>query len=268
LVKALSDAGVALMAGTDAPDVGPMAGFGIHDELQEVVNDGLTPYQALQMATINPARYFGKLNEFGSIEIGKRADFILLDGNPLGDISRTRVIAGVMVRGKWIPNKELTSLVEEIPAAYQSELRLVEAKLTSSPAEGEEYLADHDPLRTLGIAAVTELFHSQGLQKFHQFVAEVRRKNTKTRLVSEAGINTFGYVLLNENKFPDAIAILRMNTEDFPASANCFDSLAEALAKSGDIVLARAAYNKALAIDQHYPNAAYALKFLAEHPEK
>jgi predicted Zn-dependent protease len=59
-----------------------------------------------------------------------------------------------------------------------------------------------------------------------------------------------------------------MNTEDFPGSANCFDSLAEALAKSGDIVQACAAYNNALAIDQHYPNAAYAQKFLAEHAEK
>src|SRR4029077_849959 len=58
LVKTLYDTGVRLMMGTDAPDVGPMAGFGIHDELQELVDDGLTPYQALQAATVIPARYF------------------------------------------------------------------------------------------------------------------------------------------------------------------------------------------------------------------
>ena len=90
LVKTLFDAGVPLMVGTDAPDVGPMAGFGIHDELQELVNDGLTPFQVLQAATVIPARYFRKSSEFGTIETGKRADVVLLEQNPLKNIANTR----------------------------------------------------------------------------------------------------------------------------------------------------------------------------------
>jgi imidazolonepropionase-like amidohydrolase len=82
------------MAGTDASDVGPVAGFGIHDELQEYVNDGFTPFQALQTATVNPARYFRRSQEFGTIEPGKRADLVLLEQNPLADISNLERLQG------------------------------------------------------------------------------------------------------------------------------------------------------------------------------
>jgi len=97
LLRALNQEGVPLMAGTDATEVGPIAGFGLHQELKEFVQDGLTPYQALQTATTNPARYLRQSSEFGTIEPGKRADLVLLGGNPLHDISNTQNIAGVMV---------------------------------------------------------------------------------------------------------------------------------------------------------------------------
>src|SRR4029079_3113352 len=69
LLKALSDEGVPLMAGTDATEVGPVSGFGLHHELQEFVSDGLTPYQALETATTHPARYLRQSDEVGSIEV-------------------------------------------------------------------------------------------------------------------------------------------------------------------------------------------------------
>ena len=265
LVKALSDAGVPLLAGTDAPDVGPMAGFGIHDELAELVHDGLTPFQVLQTATVNPARYFRPPSEFGSVAVGKRADLVLLQGNPLADISQTRSIVGVMVRGKWRSKEELSASLEKIAGAYQRELQELELQLKNHTSEAERYLADHDPLRTLGIAAATDMLRSQGAAKFHQLVLETRLKNSRTKLFSEAGMNTLGYFLLGENNLPAAITVLRMNTEDFPSSANSFDSLAEALAKLGDLSQARAAYAKALAIDPKYANAEFAQKYLAEH---
>ncbi|MGC2198501.1 MAG: amidohydrolase family protein [Terriglobales bacterium] len=265
LVKALFDEGVPLMAGTDAPDVGPMAGFGIHDELQELVNDGLTPFQVLHTATVNPARYFRKLDEFGTIEVGKRADLVLLEHNPLTDISNTRAITGVMVRGRWLSREELQKRVGEIPTAYARELNQVEQGLAANPARAEQYLADQDPLGALGVAAITDLARTQGMAKFHQFVLQMRQADPKSKLVSEAGINRLGYSFLNENKYPEAIAMLRMNTEDFPTSANTLDSLAEALFKSGDVSQARATYAKALEIDPKYPNAEFARRFLNEH---
>lgn len=268
LARALFEDGVPLLAGTDAPDVGPMAGFGLHDELQELVNDGLTPFQALQTATVNPARYFQKSSEFGTVEAGKRADLVLLDANPLADISNTRAIAGVMVRGKWLAKDELAVSLAKTPGAYQRELKEVELKLAERPLDAEQYLADRDPLRTLGIAALSDLFRSQGASRFHQFAIKTRQAEPKSRLFSEAGINTLGYALMGEGKSSEAIALLHMNTEDFPASPNTFDSLAEVLAKSGDVSHACEAYAKALAIDAHYPNAEFAQKFLAEHAAK
>ena len=268
LVKALFDAGVPLMVGTDAPDVGPMAGFGIHDELQELVNDGLTPYQVLQSATVIPARYFRKSSEFGTIEPGKRADLVLLEQNPLTNIANTRTIAGVMARGQWLHREDLSKHMEEVPAAYKHELQQVESEMASNPAAAEQYLADHDPMRTEGTAAIVDLFHSQKPEEFHQMVVKMREANPKSRLASEAGINALGYNFLGQNRNADAIALLRMNTEDFPKSPNTYDSLAEALFKSGDVAQATAMYTKALKVDPKYVNAEFATKFVAEHSAK
>jgi tetratricopeptide (TPR) repeat protein len=268
LVKALFDAGVPLMAGTDAPDVGPMAGFGIHDELQELVNDGLTPYQALQTATVNPARYFRKSAEFGTIEPGKRADLVLLEQNPLKNIANTRSISGVMAHGQWLSAEDLAKRVEKIPAAYKNELQQVESDMASNPATAELYLADHDPLRTLATAAIVDLFRSEGPEKFHAMVVKMRAANPKSGLASEAGINALGYNFLGQQRYTDAIAVLRMNTVDFPKSPNTYDSLAEALFKSGDVAQAKAMYAKALEVDPKYVNAEFAQKFLAGHNQK
>ena len=91
IVRALFDAGVPLLAGTDATDSGPVAGFGLHDELEELVKCGLSPYEALKTATINPATYLSHAQNaaFGTIEVGKRADLVLLNANPLDKIGNT-----------------------------------------------------------------------------------------------------------------------------------------------------------------------------------
>jgi len=140
--------------------------------------------------------------------------------------------------------------------------------LIDNPVAAEQYLADQDTLRTLATAAIVDLFRSQGPEKFHQIVVKMRKANPKSRLASEAGINALGYNFLGQNRYADAIAVLRMNTEDFPKSPNPYDSLAEALFKSGDVAQARAMYAKALEVDPNYVNAEFAQKFLAEHSEK
>ena len=268
LVRALFDAGVPLMVGTDAPDVGPMAGFGIHEELQELVNDGMTPYQVLRAATVVSSQYLRKSAEFGTIEVGKRADLVLLDQNPLTNIANTRSVSGVMLRGRWLSKGELDKGVEAIPAAYKRELDKVQSDLAADPVAAEQYLADHDPLKTLETAAVADLYRSHGPYKFHQLILNMRKADPRSRIASEAGMNGLGYNFLGDRKYADAIAILRMNTEDFPNSANTYDSLAEALAKSGDIKLAAAMYAKALEVDPKYVNAEFAQKFVAEHNQR
>lgn len=116
LVKIFGDAGVPIIAGTDMGLSGVIAGFSLHDELELLVEAGLTPEQALNAATLAPARWLGIDKEVGSIEVGKFADLILLDGNPLTDINNTRRIAGVFVNGKWLPKNKLDQMLRDLGA--------------------------------------------------------------------------------------------------------------------------------------------------------
>jgi imidazolonepropionase-like amidohydrolase len=265
LVMELEQAGVPLLCGTDASDVGPVAGFGIHAELRELVNDGLTPFQALQTATVNAARYFGRSKESGTIEEGKRADMVLLNGNPLADIGKTKAIAGVVVYGRWVEKKELDREVNEVPANYTQQLRDLQSQLQTNPEQTLKYLEENDPFNKLGAATFAEIIASQGTARLRGVVKAIRQKQPNSGLVSEQSVNNMGYNLLRQKKYVEAIAVLRMNTEDFPKSANTWDSLGEALFKSGDTVQAVENYKKALETDPKYENAEFARKFVAKY---
>jgi imidazolonepropionase-like amidohydrolase len=108
LIKKLYDMKIPFLAGTDAPagyDLVP--GTSIHRELQLFVRAGLTPLQALQTATLNPAIYFGKTADWGTIAPGKTADFVVLSRNPLSDIANTRTVAAVVADGRYYSPREL-----------------------------------------------------------------------------------------------------------------------------------------------------------------
>ena len=107
LIKALHAAGAGLLLGSDAPQIYNVPGFSTHRELESLVAAGLTPYQALETGTRNIATYFGTQKETGTVERGKRADLILLDADPLASITNTTKRAGVMVRGRWLPQAEI-----------------------------------------------------------------------------------------------------------------------------------------------------------------
>ena len=96
----MNKAGVGILAGTDADGETPfiVPGFGLHDELATLVRAGLSPMEALQSVTLNPARYLGRDKNAGTIEKGKAADVILLDANPVEDINNTRKIHAVPAR--------------------------------------------------------------------------------------------------------------------------------------------------------------------------
>ena len=114
LVKAFDSAGVKLLVGTDAFNTGTVPGWSTHDELQELVDAGLSPYHALRAATANASAFLGASPCIGQVRAGCIADLLLLDENPLRDIANTRRIAGVMLRGRWLSRQELNRILESL----------------------------------------------------------------------------------------------------------------------------------------------------------
>lgn len=114
LVKAFKEEGVPIVAGTDAGISGVVAGFSLHDELELLVKAGLTPQEAINSATLLSAQWLGIDKQIGSIEIGKLADLVLLDKNPLIDINNTRNITGVFVNGKWLDKTKLNEMLTDL----------------------------------------------------------------------------------------------------------------------------------------------------------
>ena len=114
LILELHRNGAGLLLGSDSPQIFNVPGFAIHRELEYLVDAGLTPFEALQTGTANPARFFGQRDMIGVVKTGAAADLILLDANPLDDITNTRRIHGVMVRGRWLPRRELDVILDRL----------------------------------------------------------------------------------------------------------------------------------------------------------
>jgi imidazolonepropionase-like amidohydrolase len=118
VVRDMHRAGIPFLAGTDtAAGVYVFPGFSLHEEMQLLVQAGFTPLEALQCATRNPAEYLGKLSEMGTLEKGKVADLVLLEANPLEDITNTQRIAGVVVAGRYLSRGELDELLRGVEMA-------------------------------------------------------------------------------------------------------------------------------------------------------
>jgi len=99
MVRALHDAGAPLLAGTDAGIAITEPGSSLHDELDELVASGLTPYQALRASTVDAATFLGETDQFGTIAIGVRADLLLVDGDPRTNLDILRHPYAVIIRG-------------------------------------------------------------------------------------------------------------------------------------------------------------------------
>jgi imidazolonepropionase-like amidohydrolase len=117
MLKALVDAGVPVLMGTDAPQVFSVPGFSLHREIAVMAESGMTARQILESGTIAVARHFNDA-EAGSIVVGKRADLLLLDANPLDDSANLGRISGVMVGGRWLSGEVIRERLGRIAARY------------------------------------------------------------------------------------------------------------------------------------------------------
>lgn len=119
LLKALSDGGVPILMGTDAPQLFSVPGLSLYRELQKMSNAGMTPYEILKSGTKNVGLYFQNEDDFGTVAEGNRADLILVEENPLDNIRTIEKHLGVMVRGEWLPREEIDRQLTEIEESYR-----------------------------------------------------------------------------------------------------------------------------------------------------
>jgi imidazolonepropionase-like amidohydrolase len=119
LLKVLDDGGVKILLGSDAPQRFSVPGFSIHREMRRMADAGMKPYDILRSGTYNIGLYLKEKDNFGTIEVGKRADLILLNANPLEDISNIARRSGVMVRGRWLSEREIQSRLEKIAVSHR-----------------------------------------------------------------------------------------------------------------------------------------------------
>ena len=236
LVGAMQKAGVGILAGTDTLNPFCMPGFSLHDELGLMVKAGLTPMQALQTATLNPARFLGTEKDYGTVEKGKVADLVLLDANPLDDIANTTKIASVVYGGKLFPRAALDKMLSDALA------------LASRPSIGDVLMKT---IQEKDVAAAIKQYH------------ELKDAQPSVYDFSEEELNGLGYTLIGMKKVPEAIEIFKLVVEAYPQSSNAYDSLAEAYMDHGDKELAIKNYRKSFELDPHNTNAAEKLKQLA-----
>jgi len=114
LTKSFHDHGGQLMTGTDSLMPRVVAGYSLHRELRELVDVGLTPYQALRTSTTIPYEYLREAADAGTIEVGKRTDLLLVDGDPLADIAAAARVEGVLMRGRWIDKARIDGRMRQI----------------------------------------------------------------------------------------------------------------------------------------------------------
>jgi imidazolonepropionase-like amidohydrolase len=119
LLSAMNDEGVLILMGTDAPQLFSVPGFSLYRELPVMVEAGMTPYEVLRSGTVNVAAFLDIEDEAGTVAVGKRADLLLLEANPLEDITAIERNAGVMIDGRWLSAEALRARLEAIAAKHR-----------------------------------------------------------------------------------------------------------------------------------------------------
>ena len=237
IIGAMRRAGVEFLAGTTTEEpTFTVPGFSLHDELALLVQAGFTPIEALQTATRNPGRFLGREHDFGTVAAGRMADLILLEANPLEDISNTRKIAAVVYGGKLFPRASLDAMLAKVQA------------LASRKSIGD---------------VVAETTKEKGVEVAIRQYRELK----STQRDSYDFEDKYGLIdpadrLLRAKKFKEAIQILELNTEMFPRWWWTYNSLGEAYIAVGEKELAIKNYKKSLQLDPANQHAALKLKQL------
>jgi len=216
LVKPLHEKGAKFLAGTDYANPYTYPGFGLHEELEIFVNEAkLTPLQALQTATINPALFMKKESEFGTVETGKLASLVLLNKNPLDDIKNTSAINAVILKGKYLEGNALRDDIEKI------------ATLNRLPKIRD---------------VLSKIIADEGVDAAIGKYKNLKKEQPEAYNFNKEQLNTLAYELLGEGKTKEAIQLFELNVKEFPDYANGFDSLGDGYVAAKDTINAIKAY--------------------------
>ena len=234
LVGAMERAGVDILAGTDTLNPYCLPGFSLHDELGLLVQAGLTPQQALQAATLNPARFMGRENDLGTVAAGKIADLVLLDANPIEDVANTKKISAVVFGGKFFPRTSLDEMLTKIEA-----------------------LASRLSIGDVLLKTIQEQNVDAAIKQYH----DLKTAQPTTYDFGETALDDLAERLEEMKKSKEALRILELNARENP-SPYTYDSLGEACTESGDKDCAVKSFKKALDLSPNDTNAAERLKKL------
>src|SRR5215469_10683155 len=234
IVGAMQRAGVEIMAGTDTLNPYCFPGFSLHDELGLLVQAGLTPMQALQAATLNPARFLGREGDFGTIAESKIADLVLLDANPLDDIGNTRKISAVVFNGKLLSRASLDGMLARI-----------------------EVLASRKPVGDVLLQTIREQSVEAAIKQYY----DLKKVEPTTYDFGEGALSDLAERLEEKKQIKEALRILQLNVEVNPSSYT-YDSLGEACTSASDKDCALKSFRKALELSPNDLNAIKSLKKL------
>lgn len=234
VVGAMNQAGVEILAGTDTLNPFCLPGFSLHDELGLLVRAGLTPLQALQAATINPARFLGREKDLGTVAPGKLADLVLLDASPLDDIGNTRKIFAVVFGGKLFPRASLNEMLARIEA-----------------------LASRQSIADVLMKTIQEQGADAAIKQYH----DLKTDQPAAYDFGESALDDLAERLAEMKKSKEAFLIRKLNAEENP-SAYTYDSLGEACMETSNKECAIKSFRKSLELSPDDINAAERLKKL------
>jgi len=238
---------------------GVVPGFSAIEERHNLNEIGFTPFEAILAATRLPAEFLCHEGKFGTVQVGKSADLLLVSRNPLADLAAVDHPAGVMARGHWLSESQLKAMLDAVPAAYKTEEEYVKGNIERDAGRVIQYLDENDPFENLAGQLAFDIVLDGGIPKLMKLYGELKKTRPNAALLQEQAMNSLGYKLLQRDK-KAAIEVFKFNVEAHPKSANVYDSLAEAFLTTGDKDLAIKFYKKALEVDPLFRNAADMLK--------
>lgn len=262
---------VPMILGTDSMASDVVPGFSVQQELEYLVESGLTPFEALQTATRYASEWFVHPEGggvFGTITLHERADLVLLDANPLVDIRNVSKIRGVMVQGRWLPEPELQKMLRALPPAYAEERKFLTSSLHDDPAASSKYLQEHDPYHQLTDELLLDLVTTKGLSAIKQLNDSLHKTDPGSILIEDSTLIDVGRRLLASKKNSQALEVLRFDAESHPTSAPAYDALARAYLAEGNRAEAMHFFKESIRVDPAFHPAMVAVNELEQQDRK